>query len=302
MARGKYPKTTLRVDVEPVPGAVRTAERPGVLTMLSGARPGMLVPITDPELTMGRDEDSGLAIDDESLSRRHARFAKIRGRYYVEDLGSTNGTFVDGRRITEPVALEDGVRVQLGLKTVMRFSLSDEAAIAETRRLYEATVRDPLTGVHNRHFLNERLVGELSYAKRHSTALSLLFIDADHFKRVNDTYGHPAGDAVLCALATLLARTMRVEDVVARYGGEEFVVVVRGVNAVGVLSVAERIRSEVEALSIEHQGRRIPITVSIGAATHSTERAVESAEGLLAIADAALYRAKGAGRNRVVLA
>ena len=297
------PRTTIRVDVEPAPTPNRSGDRRGVLTMLSGDRPGTLVPITDPELTIGRDEkESQLAIDDESLSRRHARFAKIRGRYYVEDLKSTNGTFVEGKRITEPVVLDDGARVQLGLSTVMRFGLSDAAAVVETRRLYEATVKDPLTGAYNRHFLDERLVAEMSYAKRHGTAVSVLFVDADHFKRVNDTFGHQAGDAVLRALSALLIEMMRVEDVVARYGGEEFVIVVRGVDSAGLLSVAERIRAEVEALSIEHKGRPIPLTVSIGGATHSAEREVANAEQLVAIADAALYRAKESGRNRVVLA
>lgn len=302
MARAKYPKTTLRVDVAPAPTPTRGGERCGVLTMLGGERPGAVVAIPDPELTIGRTDEAQLAIDDESLSRRHARFAKMHGRYYVEDLRSTNGTFVDGRRIAEPTALEDGAHVQLGLGTVMRFGLSDEATVAETRRLYEATVRDPLTGVHNRRFLTERLLAEMSYAKRHGTELSVIFVDADHFKRVNDAHGHPAGDAVLCALAALLVRTMRVEDVVARYGGEEFVVVLRGISAVGVLGVAERIRSDVEALAIEHEGRRIPVTVSIGVATHGTDRDVETPEQLIAIADAALYRAKAAGRNRIVLA
>jgi diguanylate cyclase (GGDEF)-like protein len=302
MARGKYPRSTIRVDVEPAPAPARRVERQGVLTMLSGERPGAILPITDPELTIGRTDEAHVAFDDESLSRRHARFARIHGRYYVEDLQSTNGTFVDGRRVTEPVALEDGARIQLGVATVLRFGLSDAAMVAEARRLYEATVRDPLTGAHNRNFLDERLRAEMSYAARHGTDVSVLFVDADHFKRVNDGYGHQAGDAVLCALAALLMRTMRIEDVVARYGGEEFVVVVRGIGAVGVLAVAERIRSEVEALVVEHEGRRIPITVSIGVATHSAERNVKTAEELIAIADAALYRAKEAGRNRIVLA
>ena len=302
MARGKYPNTTLRVDVEPAPGAARGGERRGVLTMLSGERPGALLPISDPELTFGRTDEAHVAIDDDSLSRRHARFAKLHGRYFVEDLKSTNGTFVDGHRITEPTLLEDGARIQLGLETVLRFGLSDDAMVAETRRLYEATVRDPLTGAYNRHFLDERLTAEVSYAKRHGTSVSVIFVDADHFKRVNDEHGHQAGDAVLRALAALLVRTMRVEDVVARYGGEEFIIVVRGITAIGVLSVAERVRSDVEALAVEHLGKPIPITVSIGVATQSPEREVESAEHLVAIADAALYRAKAAGRNRIVLA
>ncbi len=300
LRKRKRRDNTLQVEVSPV--LVATPRR-GALTMLSGARPGMVVPILESGIVIGRTADaSTLALDDESLSRRHARFFRAPGRYCVDDLDSTNGTFVNGRRIAEPTALDEGARVQLGSGVLLRFALQDETEIEASRRMYEATVRDSLTGVYNRHFVEERLAGELSYAKRHGASLSVLFVDADHFKRVNDTYGHAAGDEVLRRLAAALVATLRAEDVVARIGGEEFVLVLRGISAVGVLSVAERIRAAVEALEIVHEGRRIPLTVSIGAATQSPEREIESVEELLATADAALYRAKLAGRNSVFLA
>jgi diguanylate cyclase (GGDEF)-like protein len=200
------------------------------------------------------------------------------------------------------VGLEEGARVQLGNAVLLRFALQDETELEASRRMYEATVRDPLTGVYNRHFLDERLRSELSYAKRHGTSISVLFVDADHFKRVNDTYGHAAGDEVLRRLAAALVETLRNEDVVARVGGEEFVLVLRGIASVGVLAVAERIRAEIESMEIVHEGRQIPLTVSIGAATQSPEREFESVEELIAVADGALYHAKEAGRNSVFLA
>lgn len=299
MSRRFRDNNTAKFVVQPAHSAA--GDRLGVLTVLAGGKPGTVIPIGDKELTIGREDEATFVLDDASLSRRHARFFRAHGGYFVEDLGSTNGTFVDDQAVREPVALRDGARVQLGA-VVTRFTLRDDAELEATRKIYESSVRDALTGVHNRHFLDERLISEMSYAKRHGTELSVLFVDADHFKHVNDTHGHVAGDLVLRAIARLLADTMRSEDVVARYGGEEFVIVVRGVTAVGILAVAERLRAGVEALEIGHDGVRIPVTVSIGVATQSSERSYESVAELLATADAALYRAKEAGRNRVFLA
>jgi diguanylate cyclase (GGDEF)-like protein len=292
----------MQVNVQPVAPGGGKDERKGTLTFLSGARPGQLIPIEAGELTVGRTDDATLRIDDDSLSRKHARFFTLLGAYYVQDLQSTNGTFVDGVRITQPVKLEDGNRIQLGLSTVLRFGLTDKTVVEEAKRLYEATVRDKLTGAYNRQFLDERLQSEWAFAKRHGSRLSVIFVDADHFKKVNDTHGHAGGDAVLRALGATLIQCLRTEDVVARYGGEEFVLLVRAVSPENVLELAERIRADVQALAIEHDGKRIPVTVSVGVATHEAERESESVEALLARADAALYKAKESGRNRVVVA
>jgi diguanylate cyclase (GGDEF)-like protein len=292
----------MQVNVEPVASDGGHDERKGTLTFLSGARPGQLIPIEAGELTVGRTDEATLQIDDDSLSRKHARFFTLLGAYYVQDLQSTNGTFVDGARITQPVKLEDGNRIQLGLSTVLRFSLTDKTVVEEAKRLYEAAVRDALTGAYNRQFLDERLKSEWAFAKRHGSRLSVIFVDADHFKKVNDTHGHAGGDAVLRALGAVLMRRLRTEDVVARYGGEEFVLLVRGVSQQSAATLAERIRADVQALDIEHEGKRIPVTVSVGVATHGAECESESVEALLARADAALYKAKETGRNRVVVA
>jgi diguanylate cyclase (GGDEF)-like protein len=161
-------------------------------------------------------------------------------------------------------------------------------------------VRDALTGVHNRHYLNDRLEPEFSFARRHGALLSVLFLDADHFKRINDRHGHGAGDEVLRAIGGFLRRAMRTEDLVARFGGEEFIIALRGIERPGVLVAAERVRAGVEALSIEHQGVSLAVTVSVGVATLSPDRPYASVEALLTSADAALSRAKELGRNRVV--
>jgi diguanylate cyclase (GGDEF)-like protein len=280
-----------------------SGERHGVLTVLAGPQPGKLIPIGEGELTIGRGEDARVVLEDTSLSRLHARVFRANARYFVEDLKSTNGTFIDGNPITEPHELSDGTRIQLGAHTVLRFAMRDHTEVEATRRVYEATVRDRLTGVFNRHFLDERLFSEMSYAQRHGTSLSVLFVDADHFKRINDTYGHAAGDEVLRRIAALLQQTMRSEDVVARYGGEEFVLVVRGIPTSGVMTLAERVRSAIAATRIDLDGTPpLSVTVSIGVATQTADCMFAGADELLAAADAALYRAKEGGRNRVVLA
>jgi len=130
----------------------------------------------------------------------------------------------------------------------------------------------------------------------------VLFVDADHFKKVNDTYGHAGGDAVLRSLAAVLIKSVRTEDVVARYGGEEFILLVRGIAPEAVMQMGERVRADIAACQIEHEGKTIPVTVSIGVACHEAEKEAESIAALVALADAAPYKAKEAGRNRGIQA
>ena len=291
---------TIRVEVEADPS--HEGERRGVLMVLGGGRAGTLIDIGPEPIVIGRDEEATIALADESLSRKHARFVKLHGRCFIQDLGSTNGTFVDGRRITEPEPLEDGARIQLGMATLFRFVLQDEREYRASVEMYEATVRDPLTGLHNRLFFDERMASEFAFAKRHGSRLSVIFVDADHFKNINDTWGHPVGDEVLRKVAGLIGDTVRTEDIVARIGGEEFVVVVRDIPQAGLAALAERIRAGVERLVVEHEEKRVPITVSIGVATMDPEHTFESPQALVAEADAALYASKEAGRNRVTFA
>lgn len=296
----KEEETTQRFEIAPLrAGAARLR---GTLTVLAGPRAGLVLEIGDDELVLGRRDSGDLALDDPSLSRRHARFKRIRDAFVVEDLGSTNGTFVEGVPVTTATTLADGAAIQLGNATLLRFARRDEAELEARRHEREATVRDALTSLYNRAFLDERLAAELSYARRHGTVLAALFVDADHFKRVNDTHGHAAGDAVLRAIADFIRATLRTEDLAARYGGEEIVVLVRGIPEPGVRAVAERIRAGIAKLAIPVGGATLRITVSIGVAIQSPDRLYADGAELLGAADAALYRAKERGRNRVELA
>jgi diguanylate cyclase (GGDEF)-like protein len=220
---------------------------------------------------------------------------------WVRDLGSTNGTFVNGVRVDDkPSKVGNGARVQLGLRTTVRVQLLHREELAAAKALFESSTRDPLTGVCNRRHLDERLESELAFAQRHGTPLSVLMIDIDHFKKINDTLGHPAGDAVLVQFGRLLAGSVRKEDLVARYGGEEFTVLLRDESSAGAAILAERIRSMVESSVIEWQGKQVRYTVSVGVATHEARDPQKSAASLLETADRRLYGAKAAGRNTVV--
>ncbi|MFW5925612.1 MAG: diguanylate cyclase [Myxococcota bacterium] len=268
------------------------------LTMLAGPTVGKMFPIEEDQVIIGRGSEAAACVPDRSLSRRHARVYRRGEGFYVEDLGSTNGTFLNGAAVKLPTKVHEGDRIQVGSGILFRVHLQDEVEQAATRRLYESAVRDPLTHVHNRRYLDERLVTEFAYSRRHLTPLSLLLVDLDHFKRINDTVGHLAGDAVLRVVAGAMQRMLRTEDLVARYGGEEFCVVARGIDGRNAMIVGERIRRTVEGLAIPWEGSTLRVTLSVGITTMDQEHPFPSVETLLAAADAALYRAKSGGRNR----
>jgi diguanylate cyclase (GGDEF)-like protein len=166
------------------------------------------------------------------------------------------------------------------------------------RRALETALRDPVTGVNNRAALNVSIDREVILSQRHAYALSVIMIDVDFFKRVNDTYGHLAGDAVLRTLASRIVECTRGSDMVFRYGGEEFTVVLSNTDIHGAALLAERIRKKVAANPVVIDNIEIPVTVSAGVAALEEG---DHASSLLNRADAALYEAKTSGRNRVLI-
>jgi diguanylate cyclase (GGDEF)-like protein len=271
------------------------------LTVLRGENPGTLYTIEGPTAVIGRSPEAALAIPDGTLSRHHACIHRVESGFVIEDLGSTNGTFVDGQRVEGKLKLEDGCRIYLGSRTVLHFRLHDAVELEAVRQTYALTVRDPLTGTFNRRHLQERLESEVAYARRHNTPLSLVLIDVDHFKQLNDEHGHSVGDDALRLLAQSLTALTRHEDVLARYGGEEFALVARGIDREATLTLAERMRKGVAQLQLPTERGPIGFTVSIGIAHSETGEGV-TAQQLFESADRALYASKDAGRNRVSLA
>jgi two-component system cell cycle response regulator len=269
------------------------------LTVIAGPNAGRAYSLNRGETVLGRGREANVFIDDAGASRAHARIVITEdGRYVLEDLKSRNGTFVGGRRV-ERVELNSGDRIAIGSGVTLSFAVLDAQAERMAHQLYESSVRDALTRAHNRRYLVERLGSEIAYARRHSAPLSLIMFDVDHFKRVNDTYGHLTGDDVLREVAALVQRMIRTEDVFARYGGEEFVVLARGIEHDNAGRFSERIRIAVERLEISSGAEVVKVTISSGfASLDELGEGQRTAEGLLRLADARLYGAKSAGRNR----
>ncbi|MBL9023998.1 MAG: GGDEF domain-containing protein [Myxococcales bacterium] len=277
----------------------RKRDRASVV-VLAGTNVGEMYRLDGVEVVVGRASNANIRLNDDGISRRHARIFLEAGKYLIEDLGSANGTLVNGLRIAMKQVLEDGDKIRLGPTTILKFGYSDDIEESFQQRMYDAALRDGLTGAYNKKFFLDRLDSELSYSRRHQFDLSLLMFDVDYFKRINDTYGHLAGDAVLVKLAKLAAGALRQEDVFGRYGGEEFAILCRGVKLHHAGVLGERLRSTVESSIFEHDGRRYPVTISVGVASYPTSP-VETPFQLIAAADEALYEAKRCGRNRVLL-
>lgn len=269
------------------------------LVVLAGPTPGAMATLEGDELIMGRGEEAHMCIEDAGLSRMHARVFRQDDGYYVEDLKSKNGTFVDGKPVRSARRLNEGDRILIGRDTVLKFSLQDVFEQEAARRLYESAVRDPLTQIYNRRYVDERLKGEFAFALRHGTPLSVLMVDIDKFKQVNDTWGHPTGDEVLRVVAATIQRTIRTEDLVARYGGEEFIVIARSTDASNAVVLGERIRRVVQKVSIMHEQHTLQVTISVGVSTRTMDKPYPTLEALVSAADQALYTAKEDGRNRV---
>jgi two-component system, cell cycle response regulator len=266
------------------------------LVQLNGPRLGRKLALGPEGLRIGRDEDNDLAVDLDTVSRHHARIYLAQGAAFVEDLGSTNGTWLNDRELAGPAPLRSGDRVKVG-GALFKFLSGDDVELQYHETLYTLTISDGLTGVSNKRYLLEYLERELGRCHRYGRALSLLLFDIDHFKRINDTHGHVAGDAVLRELAQALEPLVRREQCFARYGGEEFALVLPEDGAQKARQLAEKLRQRVEAHPFVFDGQRIPVTVSIGVADLVAQ--MTEPQQLLQAADAQLYAAKRGGRNQV---
>lgn len=269
------------------------------LVLLTGPSAGETFAIEE-AVKLGRGELADIQLDADGLSRHHCTFLSLPdGRVVLRDNASTNGTFVNGERVAE-VELRDGDKIQVATATILKFTYQDTLDSDFQQRMYDAALRDSLTKVFNKRYFAERMETEFAFHLRHLTPLSLVMLDLDHFKNVNDTWGHPAGDYVLRALADRVNQTIRTEDVLCRYGGEEFAVVCREIPTPAAYSMAERIRHSVEVFRFDWEGTRLPVTASLGVAGVPF-RGIASPTDLIEAADQALYRAKHRGRNRVEL-
>jgi two-component system cell cycle response regulator len=282
----------------PVHVAAGRSFRPGLARVSGPGRGETYAVPTDRRagLVIGRGGGAAIQVADPAVSREHCRvWCAADGSMRVTDLGSTNGTIVNGKTVREAV-LAEGDKIQVGAATVFRFSLNDRLDEDYAEHLYHASIRDALTGLLNRRYLSEALERDLALAKRHAMPISLILLDVDRFKTINDTFGHRGGDAALVQLARLLSGMQRKESLVARYGGEEFAVLLRNVAPAGAEVFAERMRIAVERARFDLPQGPVSLTVSIGMAVSSLDDA-EDPDTLIEKADRYLYLSKTRGRN-----
>jgi diguanylate cyclase (GGDEF)-like protein len=269
------------------------------LVVIYTAEPGLLGKrfVLDKSPTrVGRGADSQIVLEGDSVSRRHAHLERRAGAWYVVDDGSTNGTYVNEEQIAREQLLVNGDRIKIG-PSILKFLSGADAEAKYHEEIYRMTIVDGLTQIHNKRALFEALEKELMRARRYERDLSLLMFDIDFFKRINDQYGHLAGDHVLRELARIVQERIRREEVFARYGGEEFVILLPETPLPGAAALAESLRARVANHAFVFQGERIPVTVSIGTALLGENDKV--AADLIQRADEKLYEAKRGGRNRV---
>jgi diguanylate cyclase (GGDEF)-like protein len=271
-----------------------------LLVCINGPFVGQVFPLDGETCTIGRAPKSDIWVHEDGISRNHARIESSPDGFWLEDCGSSNGTFVDGALITGKHLLTDAEVIQVGASIWFRYSHTDREHEQMLQSLYEASVRDPLTGAFNREYFDERMRAEVSFSKRHKSPLALVMFDLDKFKSINDTYGHPAGDLVLTTIVDKVTAAIRLEDVLARYGGEEFALVLRSIPLDGAFILAERIRRMMADLRIEVEGGIIRPTASFGIATLACLQS-QSVEHLIDRADKRLLSAKRTGRNKVVI-
>jgi diguanylate cyclase (GGDEF)-like protein len=275
------------------PGALMAS-----LTVVSGPAAGRVFPLDQKEVVIGRSPAAQIQIDDTAVSRGHARIVREGpGEYFVEDLASKNGTFLDGHPV-QRARLFAGDRVHVGPHTALRFGLVGADEVALQRRLYASSTWDSLTGALTRAALFSILRTKIEHARETDKQLCLLMIDIDHFKRINDSFGHKAGDQVLRVMVERTRKLLPNEASLGRIGGEEFVVVLSDCHRGRAVALAERLRARLAALSIEVGNGSLSITVSIGVAS-LWEVPSRKPDDVLDLADRRLFAAKVAGRNRV---
>jgi len=278
----------------------KISERPtnpnAALVVIYGLDLGRKYDLVGDNTIIGRSSKASIQIDQESVSRNHAKLISSEKKVVLQDMGSTNGTYVNDELIAGDSQLRNGDLIKIG-RTIFKFIAGGNIETAYHDEIYRLTTVDGLTQIFNRRYFEDTLDREISRCNRYGRGLSLLLFDIDHFKKINDTYGHLAGDYVLKQIASAVKTRIRREDIFARYGGEEFAVLLPELDHKQAATVGEKTRKLIEKHAFKFDGQEMQVTISIGVAT-LTEGQRDGSE-MIKVADGKLYEAKQGGRNRV---
>jgi diguanylate cyclase (GGDEF)-like protein len=249
------------------------------------------------DIFVGRHPDCALQINDDSVSRKHAQIINMDASFIIKDLGSTNGTYVNDIPVRGNFELVNGDRIRIG-GVLLKFLSGNDYEATYHDAVYKLTIIDALTEAYNKRYLLDFLEREIERSKRNVTPLSLVMIDIDFFKKLNDNYGHLLGDLVLREVSQRIKSTVRKNEIFARYGGEEFTLLLPETNIEGAIGFAERARVLVGGKDFEAESNFIKVTISLG--VHCFEPPGDiTAEQIIGLADNKLYEAKRSGRNKV---
>jgi two-component system cell cycle response regulator len=274
----------------------RPVAKEACLVVIYGLELGKKYNLNRPQIIIGRSSKADIQIDQEAVSRNHCKIINTGKAILLRDMGSTNGTYINDELIDEYV-LRDGDYIKVG-RCIFKFLSGSNIENAYHEEIYRLTTIDGLTQVYNKRYFAETIEREIGRAQRYRRDLSLILFDIDHFKNVNDTFGHLAGDSVLKQLANVIKGRIRREDVLARYGGEEFAIILPEIDKHNALAFGEKTRRPTEKAVFRFEDTEIPVTVSVGIATLTPE--VQELTDFIKMCDDNLYAAKAAGRNRVV--
>ncbi len=272
-------------------------QKPACLLVVGGDLNGTIFNLQVGETVVGRNPDCSISLDFNGVSRRHFTISVNETEATLTDLGSANGTYLNNEKLTAPTVLKRSDLIKIGA-IAMKFLPKGDPERLTYDKLHEEANTDGLTKCYNKTYFNNQLELEVKKSKVTGKPLTLIIFDLDHFKKLNDTYGHDAGDYVLKEKSRVIKENgIRQGDIFARYGGEEFCILLPNTNLKQGFEIAERLRKLVEKHDFIYDGKRLPVSASVGIADY--RQGVNTATDLFKRADSAVYKSKEGGRNQV---
>jgi diguanylate cyclase (GGDEF)-like protein len=272
-------------------------QKPACLLVVGGELNGSIYNLPVGETIVGRNPDCSIPLDFHGISRRHFTISVNEREVLLTDLQSANGTYLNNNKVTTPVVLKKGDMIKIGAVALKFLPKGDPERLTYDKLLEDAHT-DGLTKCYNKAYFNTALELEIKKSKVTGKPLTLIIFDLDHFKKLNDTYGHDAGDYVLKEKAHIIRdHGIRQGDIFARYGGEEFCILLPNTNLKQGFEIAERLRNLIQKHEFIYDGKRLPVTASVGIADY--RQGVNNGTDLFKRADKAVYMSKDGGRNQV---